>query len=157
MSALGLSDRVELAGFRPDPAPDLRAADVVLVPSRYDGMALVLLEAMACEAAIVATRVAGASALDGAGILVPIEDPQSLAEAVDALLANPDRRDLLGRAARSRAVDQYSLQRSLDGTLRLWRELGAAPAVDLPQRLRRPNCEQSLIGPEGAQLTGERN
>ena len=46
-----------------DPAAELRAADVVVVPSRYDGMALVLLEAMACGAAIVATRVPGSSAL----------------------------------------------------------------------------------------------
>jgi glycosyltransferase involved in cell wall biosynthesis len=129
VGTLGLSGRVELVGFRPDPAPDLRAADVVLVPSRYDGMALVLLEAMACEAAIVATRVAGASAIDGVGILVPVEDPQSLAEAVDALLADPVRRRQFGRAARSRAVEQYSLARSLDGTLRLWRELGASPGI----------------------------
>ena len=157
VSALGLSERVELVGFRPDPAPDLRAADVVLVPSRYDGMALVLLEAMACEAAIVATRVAGASALDGAGILVPIEDPQSLAEAVDALLANPVRRDLLGRAARSRAVEQYPLQRSLDGTLSLWRELGAAPAVDLPQRLPPPKLRAEPHWPRRSSVDGERN
>jgi glycosyltransferase involved in cell wall biosynthesis len=131
--ASSLADRVEMAGFRPDPAPDFRAADVVIVPSRYDGMALVLLEAMACGAAIVATRVAGASALDGAGIVVPAEDPQSIADAVDALLDDPDRRRLLGCAARTRVVDQYSLQRSLDGTLGLWRELGAPPVRDDPR------------------------
>ena len=71
VDALGLTGRVELVGFRPDPAPDLRAADVVVIPSRYDGMSLVLLEAMACGAAVVATRVPGTSALDGAGVLVP--------------------------------------------------------------------------------------
>ena len=59
---LKLTGRVELVGFRADPAPDLRTADVVVVPSRYDAMALVLLEAMACGAAIVATRVAGSAA-----------------------------------------------------------------------------------------------
>lgn len=127
VSALGLDGRVELVGFRPDPAPDFRAADVVIVPSRYDGMALVLLEAMACGAAIVATRVAGASALDGVGILVPTEEPASLALAVDALLADSVRRRELGIAARSRAVERYSLQRSLDGTVGLWQVLGAFP------------------------------
>jgi glycosyltransferase involved in cell wall biosynthesis len=131
--ASGLADRVEMVGFRPDPAPDIRAADVVIVPSRYDGMALVLLEAMACGAAIVATRVAGASALDDAGIVVPAEDPQSIADAVDALLGDPDRRRLLGCAARTRVVDQYSLERSLDCTLGLWRELGAPLACDGPR------------------------
>jgi glycosyltransferase involved in cell wall biosynthesis len=127
VSALGLDGRVELVGFRPHPAPDFRAADVVIVPSRYDGMALVLLEAMACGAAIVATRVAGASALDGVGILVPTEEPASLALAVDALLADSVRRRELGIAARSRAVERYSLQRSLEGTVGLWQVLGAFP------------------------------
>jgi glycosyltransferase involved in cell wall biosynthesis len=141
VSALGLTGRVELVGFRPDPAPDLRAADVVMVPSRYDGMALVLLEAMACSAAIVATRVAGSSALGGTGKLVPVEDPRALAEAVDALLADPDQCRLLGLAARERVVEQYSLQRSLEETIGLWRRLGARPASDRPRtELQRRNA-----------------
>ena len=128
VGALGLTGRVELVGFRPDPAPDLRAADVV--PSRYDGMALVLLEAMACGAAVVATRVPGSSALEGAGQLVPVEDTQALAKAVDALLADPDQGRSLGLAARNRVVENYSLQRSVDGTIGLWRRLGACPPSD---------------------------
>jgi glycosyltransferase involved in cell wall biosynthesis len=133
IGALGLTGRVELVGFRPDPAPDVRAADVVLVPSRYDGMSLVLLEAMACGAAVVATRVPGSSALDGAGVLVPVEDPQALAQAVDALLADPDRRKALGLEARQRVVERYSLERSLDAILALWRDLGARPAFSEPE------------------------
>jgi glycosyltransferase involved in cell wall biosynthesis len=132
-SELGLTGRVELAGFRPDPAPDLRSADVVVVPSRYDAMALVLLEAMACGAAIVATRVPGSAALGGAGEIVPVDDPGALAEAVDALLADPARRRLLGLAARDRVVEQYSLQSSLEGTMGLWRRLGTCPAADRPR------------------------
>jgi len=128
VSALGLAGRVEFCGFRPEPAPDLRAADVVVIPSRYDGMALVLLEAMACGTAIVATRVPGTSALGEAGQLVPVENPKSLAEAVDALLADPQRRRLLGAAARERAAAHYSLQRSLRGILGLWQSLGAQPS-----------------------------
>jgi len=130
ISVLGLASRVELTGFKSDPAPDLRAADVVVVPSRYDGMALVLLEAMACGAAIVGTRVPGSSALGGTGVLVPTEDPASLAGAVDALLADPARRRELGQSARSRAVENYSLQLSIGGILSLWRGLGAFPDAD---------------------------
>jgi glycosyltransferase involved in cell wall biosynthesis len=145
VTALHLDGRVEFSGFRPDPAPDLRAADVVLIPSRYDGMALILLEAMACGAAIVATRVPGTSALGEAGQLVPVEDPQRLAEAVDALLADPQRRRQLGAAARARAVKEYSLQRSLEGILGLWRGLGARPATGLPDtesRLQSTSAEK---------------
>jgi glycosyltransferase involved in cell wall biosynthesis len=130
VTALGLDGRVEFSGFRPEPAADLRAADIVVIPSRYDGMALTLLEAMACGAAIVATRVPGTSALGSAGQLVPVEEPESLAGAVDALLADPQRRRLLGVASRERAVKHYSLQRSLQGILGLWQGLGARPGTD---------------------------
>lgn len=131
-SDLGLTDRLELVGFRRDPSPELRAADVVVIPSRYDGMALIMLEAMACGAAIVATRVAGTSALSGVGQIVPVEDPQALAQAVDTLLADPDRRRRLGAGARKRVVEEYSLQRSIEGIMALWRKLGVRP-TDRPQ------------------------
>ena len=116
-----------MVGVRVDPAPDVRAADVVVVPSRYDGMALVLLEAMACGAAIVATQVPGSSALGDAGEIVPVEDPRALAEAVDRLLADPDRRRSLGLAARERVAEHYPLERSLETIISLWQDLGAYP------------------------------
>ncbi len=132
VTALGLERRVEFSGFRPDTATEIRTADVVVIPSRYDGMALSLLEAMACGAAIVATRVSGTSALGDTGLLVPPEDPTSLAEAIDALLADPQHGRLLGAAARKRAIEHYSLQRSLQGILGLWQGLGVWPATSSP-------------------------
>jgi glycosyltransferase involved in cell wall biosynthesis len=127
ISRLGLAGRVDMVGVCVDPAPDLRAADVVVIPSRYDGMALVLLEAMACGAAIVATEVPGSSALTGVGEIVPIEDPAALAGAVDGLLADPDRRRTLGQAARQRVAEHYPLERSLETIIKLWQDLGACP------------------------------
>lgn len=118
--ALEVGQRVELPGAVLDSAPELRLADVVVVPSRWDGLSLALLEAMACGAAVVATRVPGAAALQGAGILVAPGEPQQLADAVDALLADPARRTALGNAARQRAENRFGLDRSLDETLALW-------------------------------------
>lgn len=122
-AALGLGDRVELVGPVAEPAPHLRAADVVLVPSRWDGLSLSLLEAMASGAAIVATKVDGSSVVGDAGVVVAPDDPPALAAAVDRLLADPDERARLGAAARARAVERFDVRRSVAATLDLWREL----------------------------------
>ncbi len=120
---LGLNGRVDLYGPVADAAPQLRAADVVVVPSRWDAQSLVLLEAMACGAAIVATRVPGAGAAEGVGVLVEREDPVAMAGALDALLADPARRLELGRGARARAVEQFRLEGSQRRWVDLWTEL----------------------------------
>lgn len=135
-AAAGLADRVELAGTVPDPAPHLRAADVVVVPSRWYGLSLALLEAMSAGAAVVATRVSGASVLDGAGVLVPPEDPAALAAAVDRLLADPGERARLGAAARARAVERFDVRRAVAATLDLWRELARAATGSRGHRSR---------------------
>jgi glycosyltransferase involved in cell wall biosynthesis len=120
---LGLEDRVEWAGKVEDPAPHLRAADLVLVPSRYDGLSLALLEAMACGAAVVASAVPGTCALEGSGALVPANDTVALADAADDLLDEPGQRAKLGHLARERVVEEYRLSRSLALNIELWDKL----------------------------------
>jgi glycosyltransferase involved in cell wall biosynthesis len=122
---LGVADRVEWTGKVTDPAPHLRAADVVLVPSRYDGLSLTLLEAMACGRAVVAARAIGTAAVEGVGVLVGLEDPPALARATDRLLDDPAERARLGALARRRAVEGYTLSANLEATVALWRELAA--------------------------------
>lgn len=118
---VGVSGRVEFSGFD-DPLPHLRAADIVLLPSRWEGMSLALLEAMSCGAAIITTDVSGAEVLDGVGVVVPVEDVGAMVEAIDSLLADPDRRAELRRSARERAIE-FDLSTSLDKTHDLWREV----------------------------------
>lgn len=105
---LGVADRVRFAGFHPDPAPFLDAADLFVLPSRAEGLPLALLEAMAAGLAVVATRCGSGvvDALDGgaAGVLVPPGDPAALAAAVRTLVADPERRVTLAAAARARAA-----------------------------------------------------
>ncbi|MEN3309575.1 MAG: hypothetical protein V7603_5777 [Micromonosporaceae bacterium] len=111
---LGVADRVEFVPHT-DPAPHLRAADVVLLPSRWEGMSLLLLEAMACGAAIVCTRAGGSSALGDAGVCVPNGDVPAMVVAVEDLLACPGERATLGCQARERAVARYDLARMTAG------------------------------------------
>jgi glycosyltransferase involved in cell wall biosynthesis len=83
---------VSLVGARSDVRSWLAAADVVVVPSRWDGMSLVPLEAMACARSVVATSVSGIveSVPDDAGAIVPPHDRDAMAAAVVKRLTDPD-------------------------------------------------------------------
>lgn len=121
----GLGGRVELVGRRTHAdLPDLyAAADIVVVPSVVDaagdrdGLPNVVLEAMACGRAIVASDVAAipSAIVDGAhGLLVPPGDAVALAGALGALVADPALRVRLGAAARARAEERFALRSCTD-------------------------------------------
>lgn len=100
---LGGDPRVRLVGARQGVAEWLAAADVVVQPSRWEGQALVPLEAMAAGRSVVATRVGGAAEAvpAGAGAVVPPEDPAALAAALRPRLdgsRDPDAEGAVGRA-----------------------------------------------------------
>jgi D-inositol-3-phosphate glycosyltransferase len=102
--ALGVGDWVDFRGPQPQSAlPDFyRAADLFLAPSHHESFGMAALEAMACGAAVVASRVGGLAAVvqDGiTGVLVPGRDSGALAATVAALLADEGRRRALGRRA----------------------------------------------------------
>jgi glycosyltransferase involved in cell wall biosynthesis len=108
----------------------LRAMDVFVLPSLVEGLSLSLLEAMACGIAPVATDVGSdGEALRGAGMLVDPRDLDGqLRLALRTLLEFPEFRQELGRRARARVVERYSLSDNLDQLLSLYREL--RPAAD---------------------------
>lgn len=131
----GAPASVEFAGAVSDAAPWYRAADVVVLPSRWEGMALAPLEAMACGRPVVVTDVDGAreSLPPGhpASCLVPPEDPAALARALTALLRDEPLRAALGARGRAHVLAAHDLRRVTDAMSGLYRELlgGAAPAV----------------------------
>jgi glycosyltransferase involved in cell wall biosynthesis len=111
-----LEDRVRFLGQRGDVPRLLAASDVVVVPSLWESLPRVVLEAMALGRPVVASAVGGIpeAVLDGeTGLLVPAGDPQRLAEVVVDLLRAPARRTALGEAGQRRARADFSLQRSL--------------------------------------------
>jgi D-inositol-3-phosphate glycosyltransferase len=101
---LGVGAWLDFRGPQPQPAlPDYyRAADLCLVPSHHESFGMAALEAMACGAPVVASRVGGLATTiqDGVtGLLVPPRDEVALAAAIAALLADETRRSILGRQA----------------------------------------------------------
>jgi glycosyltransferase involved in cell wall biosynthesis len=118
---------IRLLGHRADVVDWLAASDVVAVPSRWEGMSLGMLEAMATGRSIVATDVPGArEAVDGTGAIVPPEDPEALAAAIAARLLDPRRREAEGRAAADRARQNHDLREILERVAELSAEVARA-------------------------------
>ncbi|ACQ80600.1 glycosyl transferase group 1 [Beutenbergia cavernae DSM 12333] len=93
-----------LLGYREDALDLLAGADVVVSTARWEGQPLWLQEALAVGAPIVATDVGGTGEVTaGAAVLVPDGDASAIANAVAALLADPERRSRMHAAARERA------------------------------------------------------
>ncbi|GAA2729897.1 glycosyltransferase family 4 protein [Pedococcus aerophilus] len=110
---------VHFVGAVGDPTAWLRAAEVFVLPSRWEARALVVQEAMAAGVPVVASDTGGLHDLvDGAGVLVPVGDAPGFAAAVDAVLADDERRGQLSQQGRERATSWD------DGaaTARQWRE-----------------------------------
>jgi glycosyltransferase involved in cell wall biosynthesis len=125
--AAGLDDGdVRLLGARSDVPALLEAADVVVVPSRWEARALIVQEAMRAGRPVVATRVGGIPDLTGAGaLLVPPGDPAALAAAVTAVLDQPALAARLGRAARAQAASFPTAEDALAETLDRYARLAA--------------------------------
>ncbi|ADP82836.1 glycogen synthase [Pseudofrankia inefficax] len=95
---------------KPEVIQLLSHASLFACPSVYEPLGIVNLEAMACGAAVVASRVGGIPEVvdDGVtGLLVPPDDPSALAAAMNTVLADPKRAAALGRAGRDRAVTEF--------------------------------------------------
>jgi glycosyltransferase involved in cell wall biosynthesis len=122
---LGVGGRVVFAGPLPDAIRCLPLVDLYVSASRREGLPMALLEAMACERAVVATRAPGHvdAVEDGVtGLLVPIGDALALAEAAAVLLREPARRRALGEAGRMRVERHFTLARMGGEIAALYRE-----------------------------------
>ncbi len=116
---------VSFVGRRADVPDWLAAADVVAAPSRWEGMSVAMLEAMARGRSVVATEVPGAEeAIDAdAGAVVPPEQPAALAGAIAERLLDPARTEAEGRTARRRAERLHDLRAAAAAVAELSEEL----------------------------------
>jgi len=120
---LGVAGRVVFTGYRADVPALLAGCDVFCLPSRAEGLPLVVLEAMAQGKPVVATAVGGTPELvvDGVtGVLVPPGDARALADALSALLTDTDRARRLGEAGRERVLREFSAAAAAERVLELY-------------------------------------
>jgi glycosyltransferase involved in cell wall biosynthesis len=117
---LGLEGAVTFLGPRDDVPDLLCAADAVVIPSRWEGLSNVLIEAMALEAPVVASDLPTLedAASDGeTAILVPPADPARLAPAIVATLADPEAARRRAGHARERFMRGFTVDHVADQML----------------------------------------
>lgn len=119
----GLADRVRFVGHRENVYPYIRHADLYVHTCQFEGFGYTMLEALACGTPVVATdcpygprEVLGRNEY---GVLTPMADPEALARALGALLADPERRRRLAERGRERA-EQLSIERMARGYERVF-------------------------------------
>ncbi|QEH32008.1 Glycogen synthase [Aquisphaera giovannonii] len=133
---LGPSGAIDLPGASSDVAGELRRSDLFVLPSREEGMSVALLEAMALGIPLVASSIPGNRRLVADfkhGRLAPPDDPAALARTILDQWANLDRAFHMGRAARSRVRDEFSIAAVARRHLALFRQLaarGTRPATE---------------------------
>lgn len=121
----GVAEHIVFTGFRPDVPRLFRAMDVSVLATHWEGLPLVLWEAMAQGTPVVATAVDGVPEAieDGeTGLLVRHADDAQLAERVAALLCDPARARALGRAGQAHAQASFSTARFAENVARVYRD-----------------------------------
>lgn len=121
----GVEDHFVLLGFRQDVPELLPLFDVFTLPSLYEGLPNVVLEAMACGLPVVATPVDGTkeAVIDQeTGFLVPVGDTKQLAEKLLDVISNDDLKLKLGLAGRRRVEDDFSLDGQVKRFENLYKE-----------------------------------
>jgi glycosyltransferase involved in cell wall biosynthesis len=123
---LNVASHVRFLGYRRDVPDILAACDVFALPSLWEGMSNSLLEAMAAGRPVVATEVDGnvEQVIDGkTGLLVPPANSDLLADAIRRLAHDPERAAQMGRNARQRVEQEFSLSAMTSAYLALYDSL----------------------------------
>lgn len=111
---MNVSGSIRFLGVRKDVKQLLKAADVFIMPSLYEGLSIAMLEAMSMELPVIASSVGGAPEVieDGkSGFLIPPRDADALAEKLMILADDKRPPENMGKEARKRVVQEYSLSK----------------------------------------------
>jgi len=123
---LKIKDSVEFLGFQRDVDQIMRSSRVLVLPSRWEGFGLVLLEAMKNKLPIIATKVGGIPEIitnGHEGILVPAENPKILADSINRVLENSELRNQLIQNAYKKVQSHYSIEKYAHNMFNLYSKM----------------------------------
>lgn len=123
---LGLDKRVQFLGFRHESHRYMQAANMFIQPSRWEGVSLALLEALATELPVVSTDYDGVGDVlqhEKNGLIVPVGNAEALATALLRLMTDAQLRRQLGLAGRQVVLERFSVSAVADAHLALYQEL----------------------------------
>lgn len=123
---LGIDKEVKFLGVRRDIERFMKSARLFVLPSRWEGLPLTILEAMSCRMNIIATKVGGIPEVienGEEGILISPEDPEALAKAIIELLKDEELRIKLGFNAFKKVKEKYSIEVYTKDMLDLYKSL----------------------------------
>jgi len=113
---LKIDSYVKLLGLRHDVITLMMASDLFVIPSRYEGLSIAMIEAMACELPIIASNAPGLQtciAHRKNGLLFPIEDHKAMAKCILQLAEDRNLRDRLSLAARESFEKEYNMEENI--------------------------------------------
>ncbi len=137
---LGLARSCLFVGYQEDVAPWYAVCDAVVLTSASEGTPVTIIEALAAGRPVVATKVGGVPDVvdEGeTGFLVRPRDTHALAERLEILARDPERRVAMGAAGRERMIERYAVERLVDDIDSLYRELLAVRSATAPVKSRR--------------------
>jgi glycosyltransferase involved in cell wall biosynthesis len=132
----GIETSVSFLGYREDVPHLMAAADLLVLPSRFEGLPLVVLEAMAAGLPVIATRVCGtdqAIVNRVTGVLIPPDDPVDLAKAITELLSCAAERKRLAAGGRARVCEHFNGADMASTTLEIYRSLLQSARYRVPE------------------------
>jgi glycosyltransferase involved in cell wall biosynthesis len=121
-----LEKLVEYWGWQEDMKAVYQQSHIVTLPSMYEGVPTALLEAAACGKPLVATDIPGCRVIvkDGVnGYLVPVHNPQALADALEKLILDSSLRQKMGNASRQIVLEQFTDTSVNEATLAVYHTL----------------------------------
>ena len=125
LDKLGIRDRVRfVSNLSGQDICDLYAeATIAVSPSVYEGFGFPAGEALSCGVPLVATNGGSLQEVVGdAGIVVPHSNPPALAEAIDSLLRDPERREAMSKSARQHILDKFKWERCAREVVDMYRD-----------------------------------